>query len=118
MQGARTTRTPAPSFRGKFGKQRSAPDQRAGQAVADPHRDRRRRRFALLHHVEMRVEGRDLVDFGEREPHLLRQRGEMGGREMAVAILDQVQMFDQQIAPARTVGRAKRSTSSRARGST
>ena len=40
--------------------------------------------FAFLHHVEMSVEGRHLVDLGERELHLLRQRGEMRGREMAV----------------------------------
>ena len=59
---------------------------------------------AVLHHVEMRVEGRDLVDFGERELHLLRERGEMRGGEMAVVVLDQMQMLDQQIAPARPVG--------------
>src|SRR4051812_38877363 len=51
----------------------------------------------------MRVEGRDLVDFGERELDLLRQRGEMRRREMAVTVLDEVQVFDQQIAPARPV---------------
>jgi hypothetical protein len=55
---------------------------------------------AFLHHVEMGVEGRDLVHLGERELHLLRQRGEMRGGEMAVAVLDQVQVLDQEIAPA------------------
>ena len=62
-----------------------------------------RRRLAFLHHVEMRIEGRDLVDFGERELHLLRQRGEVRRGKMAVAILDQMQMLDQEIAPARPV---------------
>jgi hypothetical protein len=52
----------------------------------------------------MRVEGGDFVDFGERHLHLERQRGEMRGREMAVMILNQMQMLDQQIAPARPVG--------------
>ena len=76
---------------------------RAGERIADAHRDARRRRLAFLHHVEMRVEGRDLVDLGQRELHLLRQRGEMRGREMAVAVLNQMQMLDQEIAPALAV---------------
>ncbi len=72
----------------------------AGQRIAHPHGDGRRRCLAFLHHVEMGVEGRDLVHLGERELHLLRQRGEMRGGEMAVAVLDQVQVLDQQVAPA------------------
>ena len=65
MQGARTTRTSGPSVcRQDRCSRRSAPRHRAGQRIADPHGDRRRRRLALLHHVEMRVEGRDLVDLG------------------------------------------------------
>ena len=35
----------------------------------------------------MRVEGRDFIDLGERHLHLERERGEMGGRQMAVAVL-------------------------------
>jgi hypothetical protein len=54
-------------------------------------------------HVEMGVEGRDLVDLGERELHLLRQRGEVRGGEITVAVLDEVQMLDQEIAPALAV---------------
>src|ERR1700691_3906414 len=52
----------------------------------------------------MGVEGRNLVHFGEREPHLLRQRGKMGGGQMSVVILNEVKMLDQEIAPARPVG--------------
>ena len=63
-----------------------------------------RRRRAVLHHVEMRIESRDLVDLGQRHLHLVRQRGEMRGGQMAVMVLDQMQMLDQQIAPARPVG--------------
>jgi len=48
----------------------------------------------------MGIEGRDLVDLGERELHLLRQGGEMRGREIIVAVLDQMQMLDEEIAPA------------------
>src|SRR6266498_3051559 len=51
----------------------------------------------------MCVERRDLVDLGEREPHLLRQRHEMRRGQMAVAVLDQMQMLDQEIAPAWTL---------------
>ena len=49
----------------------------------------------------MRVEGRDLVDLGERKLHLGGERGEMRGGEMPVAVLDEVQMLDQEIAPPR-----------------
>ena len=103
MQGARTTRTSRPSLAGRSRKQTLGARHGAGERVAHPHRDGRRRRLAFLHHVEMGVEGRDLVDFGERELHLLRQRREMRGGEMAVAVLDQVQVLDQQVAPARPV---------------
>ncbi len=72
----------------------------AGQRIANPHGDRRRRRLAFLHHVEMRIEGCDLVDFGQRELHLLGQRGEMRRREKTVLVLDQMQMLDQEIAAA------------------
>ena len=100
--GARTTRTSLPSIFGRFGEQPLRAGHGAGQRIAHPHRDRRRRR-AVLHHIEMRIEGRDLVDFGERELHLRRQRSEMRRGEMAVVVLDQMQMLDQQIAPARPV---------------
>ncbi len=79
----------------------------AGERIAHPHRDRGRRRLAFLHHVEMGVEGRDLVDLGQRELHLLRQRGKMRGGEIAIAILDQVQILDEQIAPALPVAQQR-----------
>ncbi len=75
----------------------------AGQAVADPHGQRRRRALILLHHIEMGVERRDLVDLGLGEAHLLGERREVGGREMAVAVLDQVQVLDQQVAAPRAL---------------
>lgn len=51
----------------------------------------------------MRIEGRGLEHFGERELHLVGERGEMRGRDLAVLILDQVQIFDQQVATPRSV---------------
>jgi hypothetical protein len=70
MQGARTTRTPRrrlalPASSSSV----SAPGHGAGQAVAAPDGDRRRCRLAVLHHVEMGVEGRDLEHVGQRQPH-------------------------------------------------
>ena len=100
MQGARTTRTSRPSLSGRSRRRCSAP------AIAQESESQTRtvtggrRRLVLLHDVEVSVEGRDLVDLGERELHLLRQRGEMRGGEIAVLVLDQMQMLDQQIAPA------------------
>ena len=108
MQGARTTRTSVPSLSGSSCEQLLGARHRAGQRIAHAHGDRRRRRLAFLHHVEMRVEGRDLVDLGQRHLHLGGERGEMRGGEMAVVVLDEMQMLDQQIAPARPVGRAAR----------
>ena len=70
----------------------------AGEAVADPDRERRGRALALHDDVEVGVEGRDLVDLGHGEAHLGRQRREVPGREAAVVVLDPVQMLDQQIA--------------------
>ena len=55
----------------------------------------------------MGVEGRDLIDFGERELHLLRQGGQMRGGQMTVMILDEMQMLDQEIAPPRPVGQQR-----------
>src|SRR5664279_469797 len=53
----------------------------------------------------MRVEGRDLVDFGQRHLHLKRQRGEMRGGDVVVVVLNEMQMLDQEIAAARLVGK-------------
>ena len=103
MQGARTTRTSLPRIAGSFFSSVSAP------AMAQDSESQTRTVTAggarsVLHHVEMRIEGRDLVDFRLRHLHLGGERGEMRGGEMAVMVLDQMQMLDQQVAPARPVG--------------
>ena len=81
--------------------------QRAAQAVADADGDRRRGRLALLHHVEVVVEGGDLVDLGLGEAQLLGQGRDVLGRDVAAAVLDQVQELDQQVAPARPVAQQR-----------
>ena len=88
---------------GQAREQRVRARQLARDRIADAHRDRRRSGGAVLHHVEVVVEGRDLVHFGHRELHLLRERDEMTGGEMAVAVLDPVQMLDEQIASPRCI---------------
>ena len=75
----------------------------AGQRIADADGQRRDIRLAFLHDVEMRIEGRGLEHFGKRQFHLVGERCEMRRRDLAVLVLDQVQMLDQQIAAPRPV---------------
>jgi hypothetical protein len=49
----------------------------------------------------MVVKGRDLVDLGRRQAHFMSQRHQVYGRQVAVLVLDFVQVFDQQVALAR-----------------
>ena len=80
---------------------------RAGQRIADADGQRRDIRLAFLHHVEMRVEGRGLEHFGKRQLHLVGQRCEMRRRDLAILVLDQVQVLDQEIAPPRPIAEQK-----------
>ncbi len=73
----------------------------AGDGVADPDGDRRGRDLALVHHIEVIVERGDLVDLGLGQAHLLGQRAQVARGQVAVAVLDQVQVFDQEVAAAR-----------------
>ena len=89
----------------------------AAQAVADSHGQRRRRVLPLLDHVEVVIEGRDLVDLGLRQPHLAREGREMRRAEVAIAVLDLVQVLDQQTGASDASPRSAR-TSAAATGST
>ena len=73
------------------------PGEVAGNRVADAHGDRGRRGVAFLDHVEVVVEGRHLVDLGHRHLHLVGERHQVGSREMAEAVLDLVQVLDQEV---------------------
>src|SRR3546814_9847729 len=64
---------------------------------------RSRRRLALQHDVEVGVEGGDLIDRRHRQIHLLGQRAQVARRQVAVAVLNPVQVLDQQIRPPRAV---------------
>ncbi len=73
----------------------------ARQAVADTHGQRGRRGLAFLHDVEVVVEAGDLEHLGLRQAHLLRERREVGRRQVAETVLDLVQVLDQQVARTR-----------------
>ncbi len=75
----------------------------ARQAVADANGERRRRRLAFPDDVEVVIEARDLEHLGLREIHLGGERREVRRAEAPVAVLDLVQVLDQQVAPPRRV---------------
>ena len=86
-----------PELARQFGEQLFRTRHRARKQIADPHRDRRWRRLAFLHHVEVRVERRDFVDLGHRQLHFGGKRRHVRSGDVAVFVLDQMQMLDQQI---------------------
>ena len=100
-QGACRTRTSAAEQRRQRRQQLARAGHLAGDRVADAHGDRGRRRVAFLDHVEMVIERGHFVDFGHRQLHLGRERDQVRRGKAAEAILNPVQMLDQQIPPAR-----------------
>ena len=62
------------------------------------HGNRRQRVCVVLEHVEVRVERRDLECIRHRKSHLLGKRGQVSHRDAVVAVLDEVQELDQQVA--------------------
>ena len=86
----------------KFGDEVLAAEQLAGHRIADAHGQRRRRALAFLDDVEVVVERRHLIDFRRRQFHLAGEGDDVGGADMAVFVLHQVQELDQQVAPPRT----------------
>ena len=58
---------------------------------------------ALLHDIEMSVERCRFKDFGKCRLHLVGKRRQMRGRNLLICILNEMQMFDQQIAMPRSI---------------
>jgi hypothetical protein len=75
----------------------------ARQAVADADGERRWRDLAFLDDVEVVVEGRDLEHLGLRELHLGGERSEVLCAQVAEAVLQLVQVLDQEVARPRRV---------------
>ena len=89
----------------EFAQQLFCAGELAAEAVADPHRDRRRRRLTLGHDIEMSIEAGDFVHLSMSQVHLLGQRCEMAGAEVAIVVLKPMQMFDQEIAAPRFIAK-------------
>jgi len=70
----------------------------AGKRIANANRQRRNVRLAFLHDVEMRIEGRGLEHFGKRQLHLVGEGRKVRCGNLVISVLDQMQMFDQEIA--------------------
>ena len=87
--------------RRQLGQQFLRPRHLARQAIADTHRQRRGRCITFLDHIEVVIEGRDFIDLRLRQPHLARQRRQMARAEVAEAVLQAMQMLDQQVVRAR-----------------
>ncbi len=77
---------------------------RAGQLTTDriahPDGQGRRRGLVLFDHIKMVVKAGHLVDLNRGQPHLRGQGNEMGRRQVAVVVLNGMQVLNQQIAPA------------------
>jgi hypothetical protein len=92
----------------QFMQQFLAAQHRAGQRIADANGQRRNVRLALLHHVEMRIEGRGLEHLRKGKLHLVGERCEVGCGNLLPGVLDEVQVLDQKVAPPRSVAEQKR----------
>ncbi len=83
----------------------------AGNTLAHSYCQRRRRRDMAIrifpHHVEVVVEGRDLVHLRHRQAKFLRQRDQMRHGQLTVAVLDAMKVLDQQVAAARHVAKRR-----------
>src|SRR6185312_17404327 len=53
--------------------------------------------------VEMGVEGRGFEHLGKRQLHFVGERGQVRGGDLAIAVLDQMQVLDQEVATPRPV---------------
>ena len=75
----------------------------AADRVAHSDRERRGRRLAFLHDVEVIVKRGDLVNLGLRQPASPRRARAAGGAQKTPTVLDEMEVFDEKIAPARPV---------------
>ena len=87
----------------QIGKQLLGAHHLTGQAVAYPDRQFRQRCVTFLQDIEMRIEGRDLVGLRHRDAHLFSECGEVRRGDLIVFVLNQMEVFDQQVALPRPV---------------
>jgi hypothetical protein len=77
----------------------------AGQAVAHADGEIGRPGFLLQHNVEVGIERGDFVHLRQGKRHFRGKGLQVLGLEAAESVLDQVQMFDQQVAPPRPLAK-------------
>ena len=87
----------------KFSQQLSRPGLHAGQAVADPHGQRRHFHVVVGGDIEMGVEGRDFIDLDEGQFHQVGQRRQMARRQAVMGVLEHMQILDEEIAAQRRI---------------
>ena len=78
--------------------QRIGTGHRAGKRFAHAHRQRSGCNFAFFDDIEVVIERRYFVDFGERDFHRFGECRHVRGGKLAEFILDEMQIFDEQIA--------------------
>jgi hypothetical protein len=105
-RGIASTHTRRPEYpylaiqgRLKLLRQAACPRHFASGAITHPQGKGRGRRLALPDDREMRVEGGDFVHFALGKAHPLGQGGQVIRGQVAMLILDKVQVFNQQIPP-------------------
>lgn len=97
MHGARNTR---PRRRELITQRRielQRPLQPATQSFADAY-GKRGRRLVVVAQIEMRIEGRRLVDLGNANAQQIGQRHQVARTQATATVLESVQVFEQQVA--------------------
>ena len=78
-----------------------------GDRVADSDCQRGRRQLPRLRRIEVMIEAGHFEHLRGGEPQLRCQRHHLSRADITVLVLDQVQMFDQQIGPAQTISQQR-----------
>ncbi len=87
----------------RAGEQRFAAGHRAGQAGAHAHGGGGHGGL-VIDHLEVVVEARDLIDLDLAQPQALGQRGQVAPAQRALAVVEAVQVLDQQVGARRQLG--------------
>ena len=101
MQGARTTLTSDPSDVGESVAEVIGAGHGAGQTLTHPDRDGRRRWFTLPDDIEVVIERRNLEGFRHGDGEGVGKGFQVPVGDVTIAVLDEMEVFDQEIAPRR-----------------
>ena len=90
---------------GKCRMQRLSAGQFAADAVADPYGQRWDGLVTFADNVEVGVERGDFIRLSEGHAKNVAEGAEVGGRDLVVGVLNEMEVFDQQVASARAVAK-------------